>query len=178
VSKFAVIIQLAIGLVFLVSSAGKLWDRRGFTDGLIAYRIIPQSWARLTSVAVIALEVFIALSHLTGYFSKIGFPIGLGLISILGIAVGVNLKRGRSVPCYCFGTSESLISTTTLVRLALLAAGEAVLLALQKPIRTATLALPNLLLALFWSTFVLLVSLWLFAVPDTLKVLRIRTGST
>jgi hypothetical protein len=178
VSKSGVVIQLAIGLVFLLSSAGKLRDRRGFSDGLISYRIIPEAWARPTSVTVIALEVFVALSHLSGYLPQVGVLIGLGLISMFALAVGVNLKQGRSVPCFCFGTSESYISITTLVRLAFLAAGEVVLLTRQQPIRTTSLDLPNLVLALFWSTFVLLMSVWLFALPDTLKLLRAKTRST
>jgi hypothetical protein len=129
-------------------------------------------------VTVITLEVFIAFSHLTGYLLQVGVLIGLGLIVIFVVAVGLNLKRGRSVPCYCFGTSESHISIGTLVRLALLAAGEAVLFMLHQHIRTTTLALSNLGLAFFWSTFVLLVSIWLLAVPDILKLLRTKTGRT
>jgi hypothetical protein len=178
VGKFIVVIQLTIGIVFLLSSASKLWDRRGFTEGLIAYRIIALSWVPLAAMTVIALEVFIALSHLSGYLLHVGALIGLGLISIFSVAVGVNLKRGRSVPCYCFGTSESRISIGTLMRLALLAAGEVVLFVLHQPIRITTMALPNLVLAFFGSTFVLLVSIWLLAVPDILKLLRTKTGRT
>lgn len=170
--KFGVVTQLAIGIVFMLSSAGKVRHRAEFAEGIAAYRIVPHSWANLTALLVIMLEAFVAVSHLTGYLLEIGLPVGLVLIGSFGIAVGVNLHRERPLPCYCFGASSSIISVGTLARLSVLATGEAFLLIWFRPIQPAALMLPNLAFAMFWSIFVLTLGLWLFSLPDVFKLLR------
>ncbi len=171
-AEFRLVVQLALGIVFLLSSAGKLQDRGRFARGLAAYRILPGSWANPASLLVIALESLLAVAHLTGYLLGIAVPVGLGLLGSFGVAVGVNLKRGRALPCYCFGRSGDTISSATLARLVLMASGEAFLLGAHRPIYTPQLALPDLAFALFWAAVTLLTGLWLFALRDLGRLLR------
>jgi hypothetical protein len=170
--KLYLVVQLAIGIVFTMSFIGKLWSRGGFTEGLEAYRIVPSSWATFSALTIIALEACVASAHLTGYFLRVALVVGLGLLGSFGIAVGVNLGRGRALPCYCFGGSESLISHTTLLRLALLGFGEALLLKIHHPIYSLGIELSQLGLAVFWSIFLLVVSFWFFALADVLQLVR------
>jgi hypothetical protein len=170
--KWHVVVQLAIGIVFLLSSVGKLLERSSFIQGVAAYRIVPSSWASLTASIVIAVEACLATTHLTGYLLKPALVVGLGLIATFGTAVVVNLKRGRPLPCYCFGGSGSVVTWGTLARLGLLGAGETLLLRLHQPVYVSRLVLAELGSALFWSILLLVVSLWLFAMGDLLRLLK------
>jgi Methylamine utilisation protein MauE len=170
--KLHAVVQLAIGIIFLLSSVGKLLERSSFIQGVAAYRIVPASWASLTASIVITGEMFVAAAHLTGFRLKPALVVGIGLIASFGIAVGVNLKRDRPLPCYCFGGSGSVVTWGTLARLGFLGAGETFLLKLYQPIYVPRLILPELGFALFWSIFLLVGSLWLFAIGDVLRLLR------
>jgi len=168
-----IVIQLAIGFVFLLSSEEKLRDSKGFADGLAAYRIVPASWTGFSSLLVIGLEGFLGVVHLTGHLLKIGLWVGLVLVVSFAVAVAVNLVRGRALPCYCFGSSESIISWATLGRLALLAFGEVLLLKTYKPVDLlSAAALPQVAYALFWSILLLVTVSWMFAAGDVVRVLK------
>jgi hypothetical protein len=170
--ELLLVVQLALGIIFLLSSAGKLWDRGHFARGLAAYQILPRSWVNPASFLVIALESLLAVAHLTGYLLGIVVPVGLGLLGSFAIAVGLNLKRGRALPCYCFGGSGDTISGATVARLVLMASGEFFLLKAHRPIYTSRVAVPDLGLALFWAAVVLVIGLWLFAWRDLGRLLR------
>jgi Methylamine utilisation protein MauE len=169
--KLHLIVQLAIGIVFLFSSGGKLWDYRRFTQGVAAYQIVPPSWANSSSLLIIAIETFLAAAHLTGFLMGVALLVGLGVLGIFGIAVSVNLKRGRVLPCYCFGVSDSTISQVTLIRLGLLATGELFLLRFYQPIHFLHVATPQLGFAAFWSIFLLVTIIWLFDLGDIVRLL-------
>jgi hypothetical protein len=170
--KLYAVVQLAIGIVFLFSSEEKVRGHKSFIEGLAAYRIVPASWSGLTGILVIGFESFLAVAHVTGYLLRVGLLIGLALILCFAVAVSVNLKRGRALPCYCFGGSGSIISSATLARLAMLASGETFLLRMYQPIYPLQLAPVQLGFALFWSALLLISGLWLFAIGDVVRLLK------
>jgi len=100
-----VFLRIAIGLVFLFSSLGKLFSPyQNFLYIIQAYQILP-SWAE-TSVAM----VFPWIEFLVGFFVFIGFwtPWALrGALVLFGIfivVVGQALIRGLPLEnCGCFG---------------------------------------------------------------------------
>lgn len=118
------------------------------------------------------MESFLAVSHVTGYLLELGLMGGLGLIAAFAVAVGANLRRGRALPCYCLGGGGSTISGATLVRLALLASGEAFLLKMYQPIYPAGMSPSQLGFSLFWSILLLVAGLWLFAVEDVVRLMK------
>jgi len=171
-NEFGFVMQLALGTVFLLSSVGKLRHPGRFARGLAAYRMLPASWAKLTSYFVIALESLLAASHFTGYLLAVALPLGLGLLGSFSIAVSVNLKRGRALPCYCFGPSDHIISGTTLARLALIASGQAFLLRMHRPIYLQQISLLQLGFASFWALLILIAALWILSLRDLEGLLR------
>lgn len=117
-------IQLALGLIFLQSSLGKLRRPTEFLRGVAAYQVLPSFLAAPFGALVIPLELLIAVSFLTGQWSGMATYIGLLLLTSFLIAVAINIRRRRTLPCYCFGAaSEEQISTRSLVRIVLLEAG-------------------------------------------------------
>jgi len=168
-----------MGAVFLLSALGKLRNPRAFAFGIEDYEILPERLAFGAALFIIVVETLIAIAHITGQGLRLAVPVAVGLLGSFAIAVGINLRRGRLLLCYCFDTSggES-ISRLTLFRLLLLVSTEIFLLA--SPRRTITQAwIPvqshgatAIGLTFCWITFVLLTFSWLFSLTDVVDVLR------
>jgi hypothetical protein len=93
--------------------------------------------------------------------------------------VATNLRRGRRVPCGCFGGESERISARSLVRLALLLAAVLVLAVVPtSPVTVGTLAANGAsglaYLAEVGSTalFVVLAGAWLLSLPELAFTLR------
>lgn len=123
------VMQITVGLLFFMSSVGKLADPIAFANGVIDYAVGPKFLAYPGAAAIIVGEGFIAISHLSGWQLAIALKFSLGLMSAFFVVVVLNLWRGRILPCYCFGGhTDEVISRTTLVRLIVIGALEYCLL--------------------------------------------------
>lgn len=176
--KILLVIQLAIGTVLLFSGLSKVRDPLGFAHGVEDYEVLPDRLAVIFGLLVVPLEIAIAVSHLTGWWISTAVILGLAMFGSFAVAVAINLARGRSLPCYCFGDgAHETISAQTLVRLLLLIAGEGLLLLSLQRSGTANsvleLATPQEFgMALFWTAVVVVAAMWILGLPDLLELLR------
>jgi Methylamine utilisation protein MauE len=178
IDEMRLVMQLAIGIVFLLSTPSKLVDPRGFARGVTSHQVLPKSVAYGVGLLLIPLEIFLAVSHLSGWLLSVAVPIGLVTIGSFATAVAINLKRGRILPCYCFGSLET-ISGRTLARSLLLFVGEFLLLVDPSLFNTSQVIYPKriagfsaLCLALFWATFVLVAGSWLLRMTSVVELFR------
>ena len=163
------VIQLALGLVFAVSSTAKLRAPKVLARAVADYRIVPDSVDYPLGCALIAAEVLLAITHLTGCLLAIAIPLGFGMLTSFAVAVSVNLGRGRSLPCHCFGgNSQEQISLHTLTRVLLLTGAELFLLAKPNLFSRSQIIYPGRIaslsqvgLAFFWALFLLAVFSWI-----------------
>jgi len=178
--EVGIAVQLALGIVFLHSAASKLRDPKGFAQGVADYKIVPASMAGAVGLLVIGVESWLAIAHLTGWLLAVAVPVGFGTLLSFALAVGVNLRRGRALPCYCFGSrgGES-ISNQTLTRLVMLLLCESLLLpdsglfaASQLPLSSRMASFPELALAAFWATLFLVIGSWALSLNDLVDLLR------
>jgi len=164
------VIQLALGLVFAVTATAKLRAPKVFARGVVDYRIVPHSLAYPLGFVLIGAEALLAIAHLTGCLLAIAIPLGFGMLTSFAVAVSVNLSRGRSLPCYCFGgNSEEQISLHTLTRVLLLTGAELFLFAQPNLFSRGQIIYPRKIaslsqvgLAFFWAAFLLAVLSWVF----------------
>jgi hypothetical protein len=180
IAEIRLVAQLALGIVFALSAVGKLRDPTGFTRGVADYQILPVWLAHPVGFLIIGLEVCLAIAHLTGWLVADAAPLGFGMLMSFGVAVGVNLRRGRALPCHCFGSQNGeSISARTLGRLVLLLACE--LLVLSDPSLFVSnqliypgrfVSISQLALAFFWATFLLMVGSWILSVRDLMDLFR------
>jgi Methylamine utilisation protein MauE len=177
------VVELAVGAVFLLAFASKLPHPWRFALGAADYEVLPRPLALAFGVLLIPMEGFVAASHLSGWRLGWGALLGLALLAAFAVAVAVNLRRGRGLPCHCLdGRGDETLSARSLARLVLLLAGELFLVCdpellarpdrLVHPEQAATL--PDLGLAALWATGVLLAASWLLR-ADEIAALR-RTG--
>lgn len=166
-------LQLAVGLVLLISAIAKLRAPRAFAQGVADYRLLPYRVSLVAGVLIIPAELAIAMAHLTGYAIKLAVPCGLVLLVIFLVAVSINLMRARNIPCHCFGTDDTeSISVRVLVRLFMMIAGEVfVLLGLghsnrgvSAPIQFVSIAGFCLRLAAVLSC--ILITMWVLSSPE------------
>lgn len=169
-------LRFALGFTFLLAGSAKLGDVRGLLRAVDGYQMIPKTLVPVFSVGLIALEVGVGLGLLAGLpGALIGSAAALLALSFV-VAIGVNLHRGRTPLCGCFGSaSDETISSRSLIRVALLSACAAAVAAGgvsgwegQEPGLRALLLNPSP--TPLWEAaigvFLLTLAQWLLAVPD------------
>lgn len=179
-SYFALAFQFSLGIVFLLSSLPKLRRPLAFAGSVVEYKILPAQVARVFALALIPLEAFLAVAFLTGLWTEISLPLSMVLLSLFLIAVGINLRRGRSVQCGCFGNASELISSRTLARLLLLLI-VVMFLTVFRSISSSSLpvlarmtadasTLIDFIQIVFLSIFLILLSAWILNLPELISL--------
>ena len=174
--------HLSLAFVFTLSALAKAQHPRAFVRNVVEYEVLPAQLAYVVGWALVPVEVFLAVAFLTGWLSPVALPLAMvSLISFL-IAVGVNLKRGRKIPCGCFGDATEQVSIRTAVRLTMLILVVIVLMALSD---SASASLPSLPVLLddsssrmyliqtsFVAAFITLLGSWLLHLPELMSLLQ------
>lgn len=174
--------QMALAIVFLLSSLPKLRQPRRFARGVVEYRILPSNVAYLFGLALVPTEVFLAASLLTGWLATLALPVATGLMLVFFVGVAVNLRRGRRIACGCFGQDSEEISPRTLARLLLLLSVAGMLLTVFRDgvlasfnpasIPIATLAPAYLLQTITLAASLLIAGSWVLRLPELVQLAR------
>lgn len=114
-------LQLALGATFALAATPKLRRPGLFARTVVDYRILPPAVARAAAPVLIAGECLLAVAFLTGTATRAALALAAVMLLVFGTATWVNLRRGRAVPCGCFGETDETISPRSLARLGLLA---------------------------------------------------------
>jgi methylamine utilization protein MauE len=184
VSAFAAAAQVALGIVLAIAVVPKLGTPRAFVRTVEEYQVLPAPIAPAAAGLLIAAETLLAVSLLTGWLIQPALPLLAGFISLLSLAVGVNLLRRRGIPCGCFGNASERISLRSLVRLAMMLAVALFLLILEDlagarvwtpsavPISLAMVG--QLAQTALLAGLLLVLSIWLLSLPEVLRLLLPR----
>jgi Methylamine utilisation protein MauE len=172
-------VELSLGIVFLLAAITKVRHPSAFVRTVARYRLVPGRMTRATAFLLIATEAFLAFAFLTGWTTEIALPLAAAVLVVFSIAAAVNLRRGRRIPCGCFGGETEHISARSLVRLAMLMAA---VLALEvvpaTPITVGKLAhegasaLAYLVQAGALAVFLVLAAAWVLSLREVAFVLR------
>ena len=98
--------RLVLFGVFVVAGAAKLADRDGSARALVEFGL-PQALARLGGVVLPWTELLVGLSLLLATTAWYGAVAALLLLLVFNVAIGLNLARGRTPDCHCFGQLHS-----------------------------------------------------------------------
>ncbi len=112
--------QLVLGAIFLTSGAGKLGHSSSFTDAIVEYRVLTPDQARRVARVLPATECVLGLACIAGLALPVIAALLAALLAAFTWAVGINLARGRSFDCHCFGSGGAKIGRPLLVRNGLL----------------------------------------------------------
>jgi uncharacterized membrane protein YphA (DoxX/SURF4 family) len=113
--------RTVLGVTFLISGAAKLRSGQAFTHAVADYRILPPPLVQPVAVALPSAELVLVAALLSGWHVREAAWASILLLLVFAVAVGVNLRRDRRLPCFCFGTSgDDMIGWSTFARQALL----------------------------------------------------------
>jgi uncharacterized membrane protein YphA (DoxX/SURF4 family) len=115
--------RTVVALTFVVSATGKFRDLDGLRRGVADYDVLPARVARRLAPLLPVAELALAVMLLGDLAARQAAAAAVALYGVFALAVGVNVARGRRIPCHCFGGSTTeRIGPVTLARLGLLAA--------------------------------------------------------
>lgn len=114
--SLSLIIRFTFGTIFLWSGASKLADLGDFADAIRLYRLIPRVTAGAAARLVAWVEAALGTALLVGIGISWASRVGIGLLAIFTVAVGLNLIRGRRIPCGCSRNSTEPIQIKHILR--------------------------------------------------------------
>jgi uncharacterized membrane protein YphA (DoxX/SURF4 family) len=179
--QLQLMVNLSLGLMFAISSTAKLGSPKRFMEGVANYGLVPQPFVSTFAIFVIVTEAVLSVLHLTGRL--VAAPLALSLLCMFFAAVSTNLIRKRAVPCHCFGSgSAEMISSRSLIRLALAISGECFLLVQGgdwlTPLYAQVHVSPtDILLGVSWTLFIMLAIKWGLSLPDLIRLRLFRWPS-
>jgi len=117
-------LRAALALLLATSALAKLRDLGGFAAAVAGYRLLPAGLSGPAAVAFVAAELALAALLFAPPFRAAAGVGVAGLLSLYGLAIAVNLARGRrDIDCGCGGPARrQALSEALVARNALLAA--------------------------------------------------------
>jgi uncharacterized membrane protein YphA (DoxX/SURF4 family) len=125
---FSIAARLVVAGTLLVAAWGKLCDRAGFAQGVHDYGLLPPAGERVVVYLLPAAELVVGVTLLLGVALPWSALAAALLFVLFGAAIAITARRGRDIPCHCFGAPAShrvgvgaLLRTVVLATLALVA---------------------------------------------------------
>ncbi len=116
-SYIFVFCRIVTGLVFALSSKGKVLHFSRFEQTVIRFDILPRGLSRLAALVFLCGEfAVIALILAGGEALRFGFSLGALLLLTFSAALASVLARNIKTSCNCFGSAEEAVSPYDLVR--------------------------------------------------------------
>ncbi len=97
--------RLGLGLLLVGGGVAKYLRLRDFRHAVADYKILPDRLISAVAWTVPALELLMGLSFLVGVTTGVAGVAAAGLFVAFGIAMSINLFRGRSINCGCLGVA-------------------------------------------------------------------------
>lgn len=108
-------IRFLLAFVFITAGLPKLAAPDDFRRAVRNYQLLPFSLVRPVAVWLPRLELALAVVLLSGFATRVAASLAASALFAFGAAVSVNLRRGRTIECGCFGGSAPRRITWRLV---------------------------------------------------------------
>ncbi|MFJ6149935.1 MauE/DoxX family redox-associated membrane protein [Micromonospora profundi] len=111
--------RLTIGLVFLISSAGKVGSPARFADfrsEIAAMRVVPAGLTRAAAASVCIVEIAVVGLLVSGFTAVVGFVVGSALLAVFSAAILRTVRSGVGARCHCFGFRSGRLGIRHLYR--------------------------------------------------------------
>ncbi len=124
-------LRALLGTVLLAAGALKLVESQDSRERAIgAYGLLPQSTVSAVAFLLPIVEIVIGSLLFGGVFVMLTASMAAALFSVFAVATGLNLVRGRELPCACFGAGADSTASWRHVALDVVLLLSAVVLAL------------------------------------------------
>lgn len=99
-------LRLMVGGLLLLAGITKLADRASFRDAVAEYELLPGALVRPFAALLPWVELTLGTLLLVGFGTAVAAGLAVPLFLAFGLAIGVNIARGRSFDCHCFGAVQ------------------------------------------------------------------------
>ena len=99
-------LQIAVGLIFAVSSLSKIGDLPAFARQVHNFRIAPIWSENLVAMTLPWIELAVALALVLGVRARAGALIAAVLMAGFTAGIALAMARGLDFECGCFGTAD------------------------------------------------------------------------
>jgi hypothetical protein len=94
--------RVCVGLVFILAATQKTQHWRIFTGVLANYRLLPRTVVTPVAALLPPAEMLVGILLLSAQIRPFGALAAIALLGLFGVAMAINLKRGRSeIDCGC-----------------------------------------------------------------------------
>ena len=100
------ILRITLGLFFIFTGAVKLIDLTSFRDSIHLFNILPDHYLNLAAILIPSIELICGLALTLNIFKKATVSILISLMTVFIVAIAINLNRGESFECGCFGVFQ------------------------------------------------------------------------
>lgn len=109
--------RVATGLIFALSSFGKVRDVSKFQQAMYGFRLLSRRMSNFAALLVLCGEIAVVLLLLIGGpFLLYGFALAILLLLIFCAALASVLFRKLQTSCHCFGASEKPVTQADIWR--------------------------------------------------------------
>jgi hypothetical protein len=123
-----VLLKSVLVLVFAAAGVGKLTDREGSREEVVAFGV-PAALGPPVAAVLPLFEIAVAVAIAVPATARWGASAALALLLLYTAAIGINLLLGRKPECKCFGPLISMpVGWKPLVRNLVLSAAAVLLL--------------------------------------------------
>jgi Methylamine utilisation protein MauE len=90
-----------LGFLLIASALPKLADRKGFTQALAQYKVVPPSLVKLCARGVPLAEIALGSSLVFGVAITVTATVAAVVFAVFAVAVVINVVLGERVDCGC-----------------------------------------------------------------------------
>lgn len=122
-------LRVLLGSMFFLSGLAKWPERKALPEIVADYDLLPEALVGPVARLLLVSELAIGGALLSGLLPAWSSGAAMILSGVLALAAFINLRRGRSIQCGCFGASSTeKVSGSTVVRASSLALASGVCL--------------------------------------------------
>jgi hypothetical protein len=100
-------VQIALGVVFVLSAIPKIADPPAFAHLIYNYRLLPGGLINAMALVMPWVELFVGAALILGVWKREAATVVGILLLVFMVAIGVNLARGHAVDCGCFDVKSA-----------------------------------------------------------------------
>lgn len=175
-SALVLVARLTLAVVFVLSGMSKVRAPGVFARQIAQYEIVPESTTRPLALLLIAGELVVGIGLVVGWALPLWLGLSVVLLAIFAVAISVTLRRGKQIPCGCFGGDSEIVQPRSLVRIGLLLGLVALagLLLVMQPSLDAWVSRRDVLLVGALVGFTLMAGRLILMLPDALVAMGYR----
>lgn len=99
------ICRIAVGIVLIAATLGKIGDRAAFASQIENYDLIPIGYENLLAITLPWVELVSGICLVSGMGARSAAWLAVGMMAAFTAAVGYALSQGLDIQCGCFGTA-------------------------------------------------------------------------